>query len=111
MNLVDNAVKFTAPGGSVRVAARPVAEWLTISVSDTGGGISEEDLPRIRGKFYKANSKKPGSGLGLSIVDEIVRLHGGRLTIASELGRGTTVTVWLPVGPPSREPSANREVG
>lgn len=67
----------------------------------------------MSGKFYKANNKKPGSGLGLSIVDEIVRLHGGRLAIASELGRGTTVTVWLPMKPPSpsREPPADREAG
>ncbi|MHB8926576.1 MAG: HAMP domain-containing sensor histidine kinase [Bacillota bacterium] len=135
INLVDNAVKFTGPGGSVLVSVRPgrdvpavageptVADrstaadepigagGLTIAVSDTGCGISPDDLPRVTGKFYKADSKKPGSGLGLSIVHEIVRLHGGRLTVASELGQGTMATVWLPAEPPGRELPPGRTTG
>ena len=105
INLIDSAVKFTPPGGSVPVEVRvevwpgadvaraadgpnaadeptatdepAAADGLTIAVSDTGCGISPDDLPHVTGKFYKADNKRPGSGLGLSIVDEILRLHGG----------------------------------
>lgn len=66
-------------------------------MSDTGCGISPEDLPKVKTKFYKANQTRRGSGIGLAIADEIVRLHDGELLIASTLGEGTCVTVRLPV--------------
>ncbi|HEY3315284.1 MAG TPA: ATP-binding protein [Bacillota bacterium] len=87
------------------------ADGLTIAVSDTGCGIRPDDLPRVTGKFCKADRKKLGSGLVLSIVDEIVRLYCGRISITSEMGRGTTATVWLPAVSPGREPPAGRTTG
>ena len=75
-------------------AAMP--DGVQIVVSDTGIGIAAEELPRVRQKFYQTDPSNPGSGIGLSLVDEIVRLHGGRLDIDSEPGVGTTVTVTLP---------------
>ena len=71
-------------------------DGVQIVVSDTGIGIAPEELPRVRQKFYQTDPSNPGSGIGLSLVDEIVRLHGGRLDIDSEPGVGTTVTVTLP---------------
>ena len=71
-------------------------DGVQIVVSDTGIGIAAEELPRVRQKFYQTDPSNPGSGIGLSLVDEIVRLHGGRLDIDSEPGVGTTVTVTLP---------------
>ena len=66
-------------------------------IEDFGAGISREDLPYVKEMFYKGSSQKRGSGIGLGVSDEIVRLHGGSLDIESELGIGTKVTVTLPV--------------
>ena len=65
-------------------------------VSDNGVGISAEDLPKVKTKFYKANHTRHGSGIGLAVANEIVEMHGGRLIINSELGKGTTVMIRLP---------------
>ena len=73
---------------------------IQVVVSDSGVGISKEDLPRIKNKFFKANNTRPGSGIGLALADEIIRRHKGRLEIDSEEGVGTTVTITLPVAPP-----------
>ena len=70
---------------------------MAIIVTDTGCGISAEDLPKVKEKFYKANQKVNGSGIGLAVADEIVQLHKGRLDIESGVGVGTTVTITLPV--------------
>ncbi len=98
INLLDNALKFTSEHGTITVRTRARGDEVQIEVVDTGSGISSDDLPNVTKKFYKGASRKAGSGLGLSIVEEIVGLHGGSLRVESELGRGTTVTVTLPNG-------------
>jgi cell cycle sensor histidine kinase DivJ len=107
-NLISNALKFTPKGGSVTVSAHPVGEVLEIVVTDTGVGISREDLARI-GKPYEqagdADQKAAGSGLGLSLVRAFARLHGGEMTMESTLGEGTRVIVRMPVLIPA-EPRA-----
>jgi two-component system, OmpR family, sensor histidine kinase SenX3 len=99
-NLVDNAVQYTPPGGLVEVTGGFEGSEIVIQVSDTGIGIPEGKLPRIFERFYrvdKARSKETGgTGLGLSIVKHIAENHGGRVTVESTLGEGSTFTVYLP---------------
>ncbi|BBL80084.1 hypothetical protein RxyAA322_19380 [Rubrobacter xylanophilus] len=99
-NLVDNAVKYTPPGGRVEVTGGSENGEVFIQVSDTGIGIPPEKLPRIFERFYrvdKARSKATGgTGLGLSIVKHVVENHGGRVTVESTPGEGSTFTVHLP---------------
>ena len=99
-NLVDNAVKYTPPGGRVEVTGGSDGQEIVIRVSDTGIGIPETKLPRIFERFYrvdKARSKETGgTGLGLSIVRHIAENHGGRVTVESTPGQGSTFTVYLP---------------
>jgi signal transduction histidine kinase len=106
-NLLSNAIKFTPEGGHVSVTAqRDEQGRLVLSVSDTGVGIAPEDQQMIFEKFRQGRLAAPngdamtreytGSGLGLSIVKELCRLMGGEVTVQSELGRGSTFTVWLP---------------
>jgi two-component system sensor histidine kinase SenX3 len=101
-NLVENAVKYTPPGGRVEVTGGFEGSEIVIRVSDTGIGIPEGSLPRIFERFYrvdKARSKETGgTGLGLSIVKHIAENHGGRVTVESRLGEGSTFTVYLPRG-------------
>ena len=101
-NLVDNAVKYTPPGGRVEVTGGCDEAEIIVRVSDTGIGIPESNLTRIFERFYridKARSKATGgTGLGLSIVRHIVENHGGRVTVESALGEGSTFTVYLPRG-------------
>jgi len=97
-NIIDNSIKYTKQNGTVIILAEfKVDNMLEIIVSDDGCGIPEEDLPRIKEKFFKSNNTVRGSGIGLAVADEIVRLHGGELRINSKLGEGTTVTIALPV--------------
>ncbi|MBP0963213.1 MAG: HAMP domain-containing histidine kinase, partial [Oscillospiraceae bacterium] len=97
VNIIDNALKYSDSGDTVSVTANIEANQLTVSVADTGIGISPEDLPKVKTKFYKTNSTRRGSGIGLAVADEIIRMHGGSLSIASKLGEGTTVTITLPL--------------
>ena len=101
-NLLDNAVKYSHPGGRISVRAHRRDDTISLSVSDDGAGIPARDLPRIFERFYradKARQREPGgTGLGLSIVKHIAQLHGGSVEADSELGRGTTVRVHLPIG-------------
>jgi signal transduction histidine kinase len=101
-NLVENAVKYTPPGGKVEVTGGSEGNEIVVSVSDTGIGIPEGNLARIFERFYrvdKARSKATGgTGLGLSIVKHVAENHGGRVTVESVLGEGTTFTVYLPRG-------------
>lgn len=100
INIIDNAIKYSNRGDKVRVEAADMGAHIQVVVSDSGVGISKEDLPRIKNKFFKANNTRPGSGIGLALADEIIRRHKGRLEIDSEEGVGTTVTITLPVAPP-----------
>ncbi len=97
VNLLDNAFKYNKQGGLVDVEAIVDEGILTINISDTGCGISEEDLPNVKKKFYKANLQVRGSGIGLAVVDEIVKLHNGIFEINSVVNVGTTVTVIFPI--------------
>lgn len=97
VNILDNAFKYTKRDGRVAIFAEMASDNIVISIADTGCGISKEDLPHITEKFYKANMSVRGSGIGLAVVDEIIQLHNGKLDIASTSGRGTVVTVILPI--------------
>lgn len=98
INIIDNAIKYSDRGGLVSVQAlMPDADHIEIDISDTGCGISPQDLPKIKTKFYKANYTRRGSGIGLAVADEIVAMHGGKLDILSKQGEGTTVKIILPV--------------
>lgn len=96
-NLVSNAIVHTPPGGTVTLAAAADGEALRIEVADTGTGIPVEALPRVFDRFFRVDPSRSkasgGTGLGLAIVQSIMTLHGGTAEIASELGRGTTVTL------------------
>jgi two-component system phosphate regulon sensor histidine kinase PhoR len=98
MNLVQNALKFTPAGGEVRVTAREESGEVRIEVADNGSGIDERDLPRIFERFYKAdNSRRTvGSGLGLALVKHTAEAHGGKVSVESEMGRGSKFTISLP---------------
>ena len=101
MNLLANAVKFTHEGGRVTLRVRPEGTALRMEVTDTGIGIGEADLARLGDPFFQARSSlsRPyeGTGLGLSVVRGLVSLHGGTISIESELGKGTSVVVRLPL--------------
>ena len=97
INLLDNAFKFTAPGGSVLLKAEVDDKHYHFHIIDNGCGISPEELPRVKEKFFKGKSSKSQNGIGLSLADEIVQLMQGKLELASELGKGTKVTVTLPL--------------
>ena len=100
LNVLDNALKYTPKGGVVAaqvIYTKDDPEVIKIVVTDSGCGISAEDLPRVKEKFYKANQKVGGSGIGLAVADEIMNLHHGSLNIESGEGVGTTVTLTLPV--------------
>ena len=104
-NLLDNALKYSREGGTIRLEATRRGEDVVISVTDNGIGIPEADLPRIFERFYRADKARSremgGTGLGLSIVKHIAQMHGGRVEAESVLGQGTTVRVILPVQPAS----------
>ncbi|MBM3127167.1 MAG: cell wall metabolism sensor histidine kinase WalK [Chloroflexi bacterium] len=119
-NLLDNALKYSHAGGAITVTAKstalvsatrssilmwrhvaepPPQNWITIAVTDTGAGISPDDLPRLFERFYRGDHARVagGTGLGLAIARELVVAHGGAITVESELGRGSTFTIRLPV--------------
>lgn len=97
INIIDNAIKYSASGGTVTITTEKNSERIVIFIADTGCGISKTDLPKIKNRFYKANNTVRGSGIGLAVADEIVKMHGGSLDISSELGKGTTVSITLPL--------------
>lgn len=98
-NLLTNAHLYTPDGGRIRIAARPDHAWVDIVVSDTGTGMSEEELTHVFERFFRgrgAGRREPGTGLGLSIVKSLVDMHGGEIDVESEPTRGTTIRVRLP---------------
>ena len=101
-NLLENAVKYSRENGQIHLRAAKRGSELVLSVTDNGLGISKDDLPRIFERFYRADKARSrelgGTGLGLAIVKHIAQLHGGRVEAESELGKGTTIRVVLPVG-------------
>ena len=97
INIIDNAIKYSDSGDTVTINAFVEENDAVVTIADTGCGIKDVDLPKIKEKFYKANSTRRGSGIGLAVADEIVALHGGRLSIGSKEGVGTTVTISLPL--------------
>ncbi|MBO9361169.1 MAG: sensor histidine kinase [Thermoflexus sp.] len=100
-NLLDNALKFTRAGDRVEVRVMEDGEWAVVEVADTGPGIPAEELPHIFEELYRGSNARgiPGSGLGLALVQRIVALHGGEVTVRSREGQGTVVRVRLPLAP------------
>ena len=97
INIIDNALKYSDKEGVVTVNAEETEGQVIITIADNGCGISAKDLPKVKQKFYKANQTVRGSGIGLAVADEIVKLHKGTLDIDSTEGVGTTVTIKIPV--------------
>jgi len=100
-NLVGNAIKYTPDGGQVKVKVGIAEQELSVRVSDTGIGISPDDVEKVFDKFYRAKDKRlariTGSGLGLAIARQLIRRHDGDITVQSELNQGSTFTLTLPV--------------
>ena len=101
LNVISNAIKFTNPGGSVRVSARALNGTVEIAVTDNGVGIAAAELPKLGNPFVQASNSRDasceGAGLGLSVVKGLAKLHGGKLELRSTLGKGTTATITLPL--------------
>lgn len=97
LNLLDNSLKFTPIDGLITIRTSRQGDWIEVAVIDTGTGIAAKDMPYILGKFVKGDNRAAGSGIGLSIANEIVTLHGGELLLESEEGKGTTAVVRLPI--------------
>jgi signal transduction histidine kinase len=100
LNLAENAVKYTPAGGAVTLGLEHSGGWVKLAVSDTGIGISEEQQQHIFERFYRTDKARSrelgGSGLGLSIAQSITQAHGGKITVESKLGEGSTFVLWLP---------------
>jgi two-component system phosphate regulon sensor histidine kinase PhoR len=100
LNLLDNAVKYTPAGGSIKIDTRESDKFLQVNISDTGIGIPAEDLTRIFERFYRVDKARSrelgGTGLGLSIVRNIISAHSGEVWVRSEYGRGSTFSFTLP---------------
>jgi signal transduction histidine kinase len=96
--LIDNAFKYT-PSGSVTVRAGRQGDGVVVQVQDTGIGIAREDLPHVFERFYRADRARArgGAGLGLAIAQWVAGIHGGKLAVESELGKGSTFSFWLPI--------------
>lgn len=95
--VIDNAMKYSEPGGEIYIYTTVTDDRLTIGVRDHGCGIPAEQLPKVKQKFYKANTQKGGFGIGLAVADEIIRKHNGEFVIDSVEGEGTNVQIILPV--------------
>lgn len=112
-NIIDNALKYTPPGGKVDVRAEQDGEHIQITVADTGQGIPEGAIGHVFDRFYqvdksRSNTREPSTGLGLAIAEEIVRAHKGEITVRSEVGEGSQFQVILPI---TRDPEPSREGG
>jgi two-component system sensor histidine kinase VicK len=105
--VLDNAAKYTEPGGSVVFETTREREHIAFAVRDTGQGIPPDQLPRVFERFYRVDSSRSrehgGAGLGLAIARGIIEMHGGSIVIESQLGVGTTVTIKLPAASGQRD--------
>jgi heavy metal sensor kinase len=115
MNLLDNAIRYTHPGGQVWVLVEQTDEEARLMVRDTGIGMAPEHLPHIFERFYRADPTRrrtggSSSGLGLSIVEWIVRAHGGSIDVESQVGRGSCFTVTLPLLLPPSETNVSQTI-
>lgn len=109
VNIIDNALKYTAEGGAINVVVSEDNGMIQVVISDNGCGIPAEHLPNIKKKFYKANQTVRGSGIGLALADEIMKLHNGTLSIESHENVGTAVTITIPaLAQPAREAHEER---
>lgn len=97
LNIVDNAIKFSHENSWIFLSVKEEKGQIIAAVQDTGIGISEEHLIKVRDRFFQVNHQNGGTGLGLAITQELVEPHEGTITMQSELGSGTTVTVSLPM--------------
>ncbi|PZC48675.1 MAG: two-component system, OmpR family, phosphate regulon sensor histidine kinase PhoR [Chloroflexi bacterium] len=106
LNLLNNAVRFTGPGGSVTTSATLLDGFVQVSVKDTGVGISRDDLPRVFERFYKVDKARSGegTGLGLALVKHIILSHGGDVSAESEEGRGSAFSFTLPLAQEADSP-------
>ena len=107
-NLLENARQHTPPDGTITISARAAADAVEVAVSDTGSGIAPEHLPNVFERFYRADPSRAratgGAGLGLAIVRQLVEAHGGRVSVRSEAGTGTTFVLTLPYEQPPTDP-------
>lgn len=103
INVLDNAIKYSPPGGSIFLTLTRNPSNVTVSIRDQGRGISPEDLEKVKVKFFKGKNSVRGSGIGLAVVDAIVTALGGTTDITSTLGQGTTVLITLPLYRPGQE--------
>lgn len=107
INMVSNAIKYTRDGGNINITAGKKDETVWVSVKDNGIGIPDEDVPKVFDRFYRVDKARSrdsgGTGLGLSIANEIVARHSGKIEISSQSGKGTTITMTLPVEGPKHE--------
>jgi signal transduction histidine kinase len=100
MNLIVNAAQAIKESGVITIRTGVDNGWVRVSIADTGAGIAPENLSRIFEPFFTTKPVGQGTGLGLSLSYNIVNKHGGRIEVESEMGKGTTFTVYLPVEPP-----------
>jgi two-component system sensor histidine kinase BaeS len=113
-NLLSNALRYTDPGGHVAVTLHARGDEAVIEVADSGIGIAPEQIGRVFDRFWRSPEARErsseGSGVGLALLADLVRVHDGRVSVASEPGRGTTFTVLLPsrapFAPPGHRPAA-----
>ena len=97
INILDNAIKYTPENGNISLSVARIQKYVKIIISDSGKGIPQKDLPHIKEKFYKADNNVRGTGIGLAVADEIIKMHAGEINISSEVGKGTTVEIILPI--------------
>ncbi len=99
-NVLDNALKFTRPGVSVQVRAFEDGNWIMVEITDSGAGIPEDEQAQVWDELFRGKEARgtPGSGLGLALVQAIIEWHGGQAALRSQVGRGTRLTLRLPVG-------------
>ncbi len=97
VNVIDNAFKYNKENGFIKIFLETNENNVVIKICDNGCGISRFDLPRIKEKFYKANNSVRGTGIGLAVTDEIIKMHNGEMKIDSTVGEGTVVSIILPV--------------